>query len=106
MWWHIFTRQWNGVSLFWQAASTHPDVHVVSDASGSSGCGAYWDTRWLLLQWPPSLEVASIQVKELIPVILAAWLFGKNWAGKEIEFQIDNKAVVDILNSTTAGKII
>ena len=39
-------------------------------------------------------------MKELIPVVLAAALFGHQWAGKVVQFVVDNKAVMDVLNAT------
>ena len=48
----------------------------------------------------PRLCHLSIAVKELIPVVLAAALFGHQWAGKVVQFVVDNKAVVDVLNAT------
>lgn len=40
------------------------------------------------------------QVKELIPVVMAAALFGRGWKGKLVVFSVDNEAVVYILNKT------
>ena len=41
------------VSLYvmghWEAFS---GVHYSFDASGSWGCGAYWNGQWFHLQWP------------------------------------------------------
>ena len=73
---------------------------VYSDASGRWGCGAYTHSHWLVLSWPPELESASIQVKELIPVVLASAMFGKEWAQKTVLFRVDNLAVVNIIKDT------
>ena len=100
LWWHVFASQWNGVSMLWGRVSRAPDTLVTSDASGSWGCGALWGPHWFMLQWPPSLQGASIQVKELVPVVLAAALYGKQWAGKVVEFKSDNMPVVDVLEDT------
>uniref|UniRef100_A0A1X7TP25 Reverse transcriptase domain-containing protein n=1 Tax=Amphimedon queenslandica TaxID=400682 RepID=A0A1X7TP25_AMPQE len=48
----------------------------------------------------PKHSKADIQVKELIPVVIAAALFGRSWRGKLIVFSVDNQAVVHILNNT------
>ena len=47
-----------------------------------------------------SFRYLSIAVKELIPVVLAAALFGPCWAGKVVQFAVDNKAVVEVINAT------
>lgn len=52
------------------------------------------------LQWPPKLEDLSIAVKELIPVVLAAVIFGSQWTGKVSQFKVDNAAVVHIIGAT------
>ena len=38
-----------------------PDILVVSNASGSWGCGVYWLCHWLAVKWPPHLQDLSIQ---------------------------------------------
>lgn len=58
--------------------------------------------KWFSLQWPPGLEAASIQVKELIPVVIAGALYGKGWAGKVVLFKVDNRAVVEKVNNTNS----
>ena len=78
-WWSLFISQWNGVSLF---PSLPQGCTVVSDASGSWGSG--------------------VAVKELIPVIISAGIWGKQWHGTTVEFLIDNMAVVHALTKGTA----
>ena len=56
--------------------------------------------NWLLLKWPPELQDASIQFQELVPVVIAAALYGKNWRDQLVVFSVDNQAVVDIINKT------
>lgn len=100
VWWFVFVREWNGVSILWDVGSLRPDVQVFSDASGNWGCGAYSGQSWFSLRWPPELMNASIQVKELIPVVIAAALYGREWVGRLVQFWVDNAAVVDIIHST------
>jgi hypothetical protein len=46
-WWSCFMEGWNGVTLI---PSTRPQqTPLVSDASGSWGCGAFWGPHWF--QW-------------------------------------------------------
>jgi len=46
------------------------------------------------------LSKLTIAVKEVIPIVLAAAVFGLNWSGIIIQFVVDNAAVVDVLNAT------
>ena len=79
MWWFIFVEQWNGVSLLWDIGLHNSDLMVYSDASGSWGCGAFYEHHWFQLEWPPRLSSLSIAVKEMVPVIIAAACFGREW---------------------------
>jgi hypothetical protein len=99
-WWKCFLQHWNGSSFF---PPPNPSVHVFSDASGSYGCGAFSeDAGWFKMEWPEDWLEVDISVKELVPVVVAAAIWGGLWAGKHICFHVDNMAVVAVLNSRTA----
>ena len=73
---------------------------VTSDASGRSGCGAYSSSRdWFQLEWPEAWREVHINVKELLPFVVAMATWGKQWRGSNIRCRCDNAAVVAILNS-------
>ena len=55
---------------------------------------------WFQPQWSDRLNPISIAVKEVFPVVLVAALFGHLWAGKVIQFLVDNMAVVDVIKTT------
>ena len=100
-WWLFFMQEWNGVALF---PPGPPSVHVYSDASGSFGCGAVVSNgAWFNAQWPPSWSSVNIAVKELVPVVLAAVLWGPLWRGQHILFHIDNMAVVQVVRNLNAS---
>ena len=99
-WWRCFLQNWNGTSFF---PLPIPAYHVYSDASGSYGCGAVVEgLGWFQVQWPQEWEAVDISAKELVPVVLAAAMWGKLWSGKHVCFHSDNMAVVAILTSGTA----
>ena len=100
LWWHVFASQWNGISMLWDLDRSTPDVNVFSDASGSWGCGAYWGSQWFHFPWPPCLQSLPIATKELIPVVVAAAIFGHHWHGQIAKFTVDNMAVVHVLKAT------
>ena len=104
-WWYTWVEEWNGVSLLWKAQKAQPDEHIWSDAAGSWGCGAVWGPLWFQLKWAESLKVGleegdSIAVREMIPAVVAAAVWGSHWRGKVVMFHSDNKAVVSALNRT------
>ena len=41
---------------------------------------------------------AHITIKELVPIVLAAAVWGKDWQGQSVQARCDNSAVVAILN--------
>ena len=66
----------------------HPDLQplsLVTDASGTWGCGAYWDRKWFQLQWSHMFADAHISVKELTPVVLATAIWGSTWSGHRVQ---------------------
>ena len=97
-WWLTFMNTWNGISLFWESRRANPDVQVWLDASGSWGCGALSQGRWFQLQWTNPLKSLSIAHKELIPIVIAGFIWGKQWAASIVQFITDNEAVATILN--------
>lgn len=96
-WWKTFAPHWNGSSLIIHDKS--PEQHVFSDASGTWGCGAWHGTRWFQLEWDGRTREACIAVKELVPIIIAAVIWGESWRGGRVLAHCDNVAVVAVINS-------
>lgn len=100
LWWRMFLKSWNGTSFF---PAPSPSVQVVSDASGSFGCGAFSVAHgWFQIKWPESWHTMSIAAKELVPVVAAAAVWGHQWGRSCVCFKSDNMSVVSILTSRTA----
>ena len=75
---------------------------MCSDASGSYRHGAFAEEYgWFQDQWPKDWETTDISAKELVPVVVAAALWGKYWPGEHVRFHSDNMAVVAIINKGT-----
>ena len=100
MWWKVFSSHWNGTAMIIPKVS--PEVSITSDASGSWGCGAWCTQDWFQLQWPDSITGKDIALKELIPIIIAAFVWGSRLRGKQVLCNCDNSAVVSVLNSRTS----
>ena len=99
-WWHTFVENWNGLSILWSVGVCSPSIIVISDASGSWGCGAFYSSFWFNMTWPSQAQEFSIAVKELFPVVIAAAIYGKYWSGQLVQFSVDNAAVVHVLKAT------
>ena len=102
LWWAQFITHWNGLSMMQKARRSNPDVILTSDASGSWGCGAFYADSWFQLQWPAALLDSHITVKELLPIVIAAGIWGAQWANKFVLCRCDNEAVVHIINTGTS----
>lgn len=99
-WWLAFAGQWNGTSLLIAQDSSVITLH--SDASGSWGCGAWKTTDWFQIQWGSASCHLHIAAKEMVPIIVAAIVWGKGWKGRKVVARSDNSAVVSTLNSRYA----
>ncbi len=101
-WWWQFGAGWNGVQLLENADKRRRTDELVSDASGSWGCGAHWETSWFQLPWAGQAAGWHITAKELVPVVVAALLWGSRWHGAVVPVRSDNAAVVHIINKGTS----
>ena len=97
-WWQEIVLQRNGVS-FLLPPSHLPQLDMSSDVSGSWGCGAWHQSRWLQVQWGPQSQSLSIAEKELVPIILACDLWGQAWQGRRVRCHCDNQVLVACLCS-------
>ena len=60
--------------------------------------GVWWHTHWFQLKWPDNNKLHSIAIKELVPIVIACILWGKQWSGQAIQVHCDNQAVVEMVN--------
>ena len=101
-WWHTFLQLWNGKSFLQMLAQPQPQVFIQTDASGSWGCGAFYNGKWLQWHWPEDWYQLDIMTKELAPIVLACAVWGKELSSKAVQFQCDNAAVVAALKKGSA----
>ena len=101
-WWQMFLEDWNGVSMLSSLGVREPDEAVTSDASGHWGCGAYWRSDWFQLAWEDPSQRENIATQELVPIVVAAAIWGRHWHGLHIQCDSDNQAVVAVLSSRTS----
>lgn len=75
-WWFQLAAAWNGISILAPLKTENPDQEITSDASGTWGCGAFSAGEWFQLQWQSSMALVHITIKELLPIIITAALWG------------------------------
>ena len=98
-WWYLFISTWNGTAMMLTDQAGGPTITLTSDASGTWGCGAYTGEHWFMLPWTSNIKEAHITVKELVPIVIAALMWGQEWKGLVVRARCDNTAVVAIVNS-------
>ena len=79
-----------------------PDLVLSSDASGALGFGPVCQREWFSQSWSFLPHPASIAFLELVPVVIAAHIWGPSWFRLRVQFLSDNSAVVAVLNSGTS----
>ena len=100
-WWRCFVEHWNGVELI-QGPKLDQGLEFTSDASGSWGCGASYGNQWFQYSWDAKAQLLHIAVKELVPIVMAAAVWGHNWKGSSITCYCDNQTVVAVMNSRSS----
>ncbi len=96
-WWHQFGLRWNGTSLMKAVVvDGDPQEEMFSDPSGSWGCGATWQGEWFQIQWGalPGTSEWGIMPKEMLPIVVAAVVWGARWKGRAIRARCDNMSVM------------
>ncbi len=99
--WIMFLKQCNGISLFHNNLVASPiDIKLFTDAAPSIGFGGFYQGRWFTYPWPAQLQdsLQSSALFELYPLLVAAFLWGNEWASKCILVHCDNEAVVQCIN--------
>ena len=102
-WWAEFLKVRNGISMMRSLGNLVADKVLTSDASGW-GCGAFWEDKWFQLAWYNTrvMEKEIIAIKELILIVLAGAMWGKQWEGSVVKCRCDNEAVVAVLRTRTS----
>jgi len=102
-WWRELFQTWDGLSFFCMPTwAPLPDFQISSDASGSLGYRAIFKSHWFCGAWSAVQGSSSIAYKELLPIVIAASLWGSQWVSQRVEFLCDNESVVAVLKSGTS----
>ena len=91
-----FFGPWNGVSLLSLLSAQTPAATIYSDTSGSWGCGAICQGHWFQLQWDKNSEAYHISIKELLPIVIAAAIWGQDFVGKTVTILVRSENVAAV----------
>ena len=75
------------------------DFEISSDAAASNRCAAILGDSWFALRWPDELDLPHIPILELVPIVLAASVWGMFWQSKRLIFKCDNSSFVSVLQN-------
>lgn len=107
--WFQFFDQYNGRSFFQEDFIFAADLELFTDAAGSKGFAAIWQTHWLCGPWPVSWvakkATKNIVLLELFPIVAAFDLWGSHFANKRIIVQTDNKGVLFAINCLSSRSL-
>ena len=107
--WLEFLKSFNGKAYFPKSSWTgNVAVEFFTDSAGTAGlgCEAYFSGEQVYFSWPMNWIEAGIlkdiTFLEFVPEVLAMAIWGRMLRNKKIIFNIDNMALVEILNSQTS----
>ena len=107
--WLDFLKTFNGVTYIPEDRwFSNDELHLFSDSAGSKelGAGCLFNKDWCFFPWPRLCANYNVfndlTFLEMIPVVLAMYLWGKELANKKVTFRIDNEGLVGVLNKQTS----
>ena len=100
-WWHAFLPEYNGISMMPMEGWSHPDEVFATDAC-LEGCGGWLEGRSFFHSTFPEFILCQdldINALELLTIIVACKVWGREWRGKRMVVQCDNQVSVIVLNT-------
>ena len=98
-WWFHFASKWNSTTMMTVVDKSKLVALITSDTSGSWECGALYLSQWFQIAWGGPVAESSITVKEMVPIVVVAAIWGRSWAGSTVLAKCDNAAVVAMINN-------
>lgn len=99
-WCSELLHSWDGFSFFLMPGwAPLPEFQVSSDAAGSQGFATIFNNQGFCGTWSASQQPLSITHKELFPIVVAAYVWGLQWASWRVEFLCNNESMVALLSS-------
>ena len=101
--WKNFLENYNYQTFFLESIWLSNDVlQLHTDAAGSIGFAAIFQSHWLADVWDESCKKLNITILELYPIFLAIHIWAHELSNKCLHIYTDNQAVSYILNSFTS----
>ena len=87
---------WNGISMV-PNPDAPPDALLFS--AGSVAGRGQMGGAWFQYLWPDCFACKSIAAKELLPIVMACFVWGTAWRQRHVLAHCDNQAVVEVVNA-------
>ena len=101
--WLHFLLSYNGTTFFREEMFLEPtSKHLVTDAAGGKGFGAFLDNHWFYGEWPAWWKHQNIVLLELVPIVLAVETWGCEFQNAAVTCHTDNEALVAIINKQSS----
>ena len=102
-WWNRFLLTYNGISMMMTEEFSKPD-EVFSTDSCLTACGGYWQGNYFHAKFPEKISELnfSINILEMLSIIICLRLWGHYFRGKRIRIFCDNASVCSVVNSGRA----
>ena len=97
-WWARCAHEYNGVSLLWLHKDPQVDNIIARDAC-LEGYGGTFGRQYFRGRFPTGLRKKNIALLEILAVMVALKLWGKDLTGNYFWIHVDNKAVATVLNT-------
>ena len=97
-WWGRCANEYNGVSLIWLHKTPEVDKVLATDAC-LVGYGGWSGNEYFRGRFPHRLKGGNITLLEILAVMVALKVWGKNFQGQYFWVHVDNEAVATILNT-------
>ena len=107
--WLVFLQEFNGVTYIPEKVwATSDSLRLFTDAAGSAhfGAASFLDGQWCFLPWPKAwcdhAILRDLTFLEMIPVLLAVFLWHGSFQNRRVHLYVENEALVDVLNKQTS----
>lgn len=107
--WLEFLQAFNGECYLTENIwKTNETINLFTDSAGSSdlGCAAYFNGQYGQFRWPGDWAnkefMSDLSFLEMVPVLMALYIWGDEFKNQRILFKIDNQSLVIILNKRTS----
>ena len=97
-WWGRCAQEHNGIFLIWLHKNPHVDQVIVTDAC-LIGYGGIYREQYFRGRFPANLQNKNIALLEILAVMVALKIWGKELQGQYFWIHVDNEAVAAVMNS-------